>query len=67
MLLLFNLRWAGYVLVASIAISLLALPFAAYPLGELNATYDLVSYLAAFSNGVLITLLFLVPRVAEGD
>ena len=66
-LLLFNLRWAGYVLVASIATSLVALPFAAYPLGELNAAYDVVCYLAAFSDGVLIALLFLVPRVAEGD
>ena len=40
----FNLRWAGYLLVAEWISS--ALPFAAYPLGELNAAYDLVSYLA---------------------
>ncbi|MCH1554095.1 MAG: hypothetical protein L7S45_05825 [Luminiphilus sp.] len=66
-LLLFNIRWSGYLLVASIAVSLAALPFAAYPLGELNAAYDLVSYLAAFSNGILITLLFLVPKVTGGD
>lgn len=66
-LLLFNIRWAGYLLIASITISLAALPFATYPVGELNAAYDLVSYVAAFSNGVLVTLLFLVPRITEGD
>jgi membrane protease YdiL (CAAX protease family) len=48
---------ARWVFLPSIVISLVGMPFAAYPAGELNALYDLTMYGSGFLNGAIAMLL----------
>lgn len=43
---------ARYLFLPSVLISLLGMPVASYPSGELNAVYDLTMYVSGFLNGV---------------
>lgn len=52
---------AKWLFLPSIALSLLGLPFAAYPEGTLNATYDLTMYISGFLNGAIAVLLHRKP------
>lgn len=42
----------------SIVISLLGMPYASYPMGALNAAYDLTMYLSGFFNGAIALLIY---------
>ena len=50
---------ARWVFLPSIVISLVGMPFAAYPAGELNALYDLTMYGSGFLNGAIAVLIHL--------
>ena len=50
---------ARWVFLPSIVISLIGMPFAAYPAGELNALYDLTMYGSGFLNGAIAVLIHL--------
>lgn len=52
---------ARWIFVPSIAISLVGMPFAAYPAGELNALYDLTMYGSGLFNGAIAVLIH-APR-----
>ena len=49
---------ARYLFLPSILISLLGMPVASYPSGELNAAYDLTMYVSGFLNGGLAILVY---------
>ena len=49
-----KVRW---IFVPSIAASLVGMPFAAYPVGELNAIYDLTMYGSGLLNGAIAVLI----------
>ena len=57
-LLLFNMRLAASLFLPSIVVSLLGMPLASYPAGELNAAYDLTMYLSGFFNGAIVLLIY---------
>jgi hypothetical protein len=61
LLLLAGSEKARWTFVPSIAVSLVGMPFAAYPAGELNAFYDLTMYGSGLLNGAVATLIHL-PR-----
>ena len=48
---------ARWVFLPSIVISLVGMPFAACPAGELNALYDLTMYGSGFLNGAIALLI----------
>ncbi len=52
---------ARWIFLPSIAISLVGMPFAAYPAGELNALYDLTMYGSGLLNGAIAVLIH-IPR-----
>lgn len=52
---------ARWIFVPSIAISVVGMPFAAYPAGELNALYDLTMYGSGLFNGAIAVLIH-APR-----
>lgn len=52
---------AKWFFLPSIALSLVGLPFAAYPTGTLNAAYDLTMYISGFLNGAIAVLLHRKP------
>ena len=60
-LLLVGSEKARWIFVPSIALSLIGMPFAAYPVGELNAVYDLTMYGSGLLNGAIAVLIHL-PR-----
>jgi hypothetical protein len=49
---------ASWLFLPSIVISLLGMPYASYPVGALNATYDLTMYLSGFFNGAIALLIY---------
>ena len=49
---------ARYLFLPSVLISLLGMPVASYPSGELNAMYDLTMYVSGFLNGALAILVY---------
>ena len=49
---------ARYLFLPSVLISLLGMPVASYPSGELNAVYDLTMYVSGFLNGGLAILVY---------
>ena len=49
-----KVRWT---FVPSIAASLVGMPFAAYPVGEINAIYDLTMYGSGLLNGAIAVLI----------
>jgi hypothetical protein len=57
-LLFLNVKMASWLFLPSIAISLLGMPYASYPVGALNATYDLTMYLSGFFNGAIALLIY---------
>ena len=57
---------ARWIFLPSIVISLVGMPFAAYPAGELNALYDLTMYGSGFLNGA-IALLIHIPDAKIAD
>lgn len=61
LLLLVGSEKARWIFVPSIAVSLVGMPFAAYPAGELNALYDLTMYGSGLFNGAIAVLIH-VPR-----
>ena len=61
LLLLAGSERARWIFIPSITASLLGMPFAAYPAGELNAFYDLTMYGSGLLNGALAALIHL-PR-----
>ena len=61
LLLLVGSEKAQWIFVPSIAISLVGMPFAAYPAGELNALYDLTMYGSGLFNGAIAVLIH-APR-----
>ena len=58
-LLLIGSEKARWVFVPSIAASLVGMPIAAYPVGELNALYDLTMYGSGLLNGAIAVLIHL--------
>lgn len=61
LLLLAGSEKARWIFVPSITVSLVGMPFAAYPAGELNALYDLTMYGSGLLNGAIAVLIH-VPR-----
>ena len=61
LLLLVGSETARWIFVPSITVSLVGMPFAAYPAGELNALYDLTMYGSGLVNGAIAVLIH-VPR-----
>ena len=49
---------ARYLFLPSLLISLIGMPIASYPSGELNAFYDLTMYISGFLNGGLAILVY---------
>jgi len=49
---------ARFIFLPSVLISLLGMPVASYPSGELNALYDLTMYVSGFLNGGLAILVY---------
>ena len=49
---------ARYFFLPSVLISLIGMPVASYPSGELNAVYDLTMYVSGFLNGGLAILVY---------
>ncbi|MED5540101.1 MAG: hypothetical protein VX819_06140, partial [Pseudomonadota bacterium] len=49
----------------SVLISLVGMPVASYPSGELNAVYDLTMYVSGFLTGGLAILVY-APSVSKG-
>ena len=49
---------ARFLFLPSVLISLIGMPFASYPSGELNALYDLAMYVSGFLNGGLAMLVY---------
>ena len=60
-LLLIGSEKARWIFVPSIALSLVGMPLAAYPVGELNALYDLTMYGSGLLNGAIAVLVH-IPR-----
>jgi hypothetical protein len=60
-LLLIGSEKARWIFIPSIAVSLVGMPFAAYPAGELNALYDLTMYGSGLLNGAIAVLVH-IPR-----
>ena len=60
-LLLIGSETARWIFVPSIFVSLVGMPFAAYPVGELNALYDLTMYGSGLLNGAIAVLIH-IPR-----
>ena len=56
---------ARYLFLPSVLISLLGMPVASYPSGELNAVYDLTMYVSGFLNGGLAILVY-APSFSKG-
>ena len=56
---------ARYLFLPSVLISLLGMPVASYPTGELNAVYDLTMYVSGFLNGGLAILVY-APSYSKG-
>lgn len=56
---------ARYLFLPSVLISLLGMPVASYPSGELNAMYDLTMYVSGFLNGGLAILVY-APSFSKG-
>ncbi|MDA8590679.1 hypothetical protein N9L12_05750, partial [Luminiphilus sp.] len=54
----FNVKMASWLFLPSIVISLLGMPYASYPVGTLNAAYDLTMYLSGFFNGAIALLIY---------
>ena len=61
LLLLVGSEKARWIFVPSITVSLVGMPFAAYPAGELNALYDLTMYGSGLFNGAIAVLIH-APR-----
>ena len=57
-LLFFDVKLASWLFLPSIVISLLGMPYASYPVGALNAAYDLTMYLSGFFNGAIALLIY---------
>ncbi|MDG1655448.1 MAG: hypothetical protein P8H58_08840 [Luminiphilus sp.] len=57
-LLFLNVKMGSWLFLPSIIISLLGMPYASYPVGTLNAAYDLTMYLAGFFNGAIALLIY---------
>ena len=57
-LIAFDVAAARFLFIPSILISLLGMPAASYPSGELNAVYDLTMYVSGFLNGGLAILVY---------
>ena len=53
-----DLAAARFLFLPSVLISLLGMPVASYPSGELNALYDLTMYVSGFLNGGLAILVY---------
>jgi hypothetical protein len=64
LLIALDLAAARYLFLPSVLISLIGMPVASYPSGELNALYDLTMYVSGFLNGGL-TILVYGPLAAE--
>jgi len=58
LLIALDLAVARYLFLPSVLISLLGMPVASYPSGELNAMYDLTMYISGFLNGGLAILVY---------
>ena len=58
LLIALDLAVTRYLFLPSILISLLGMPLASYPSGELNAVYDLTMYVSGFLNGGLVILVY---------
>ena len=56
---------ARHLFLPSVLISLLGMPVASYPTGELNAVYDLTLYVSGFLNGGLAILVY-APSCSKG-
>jgi hypothetical protein len=54
----FDISAARYLFLPSVLISLIGMPIASYPSGELNALYDLSMYVSGFLNGGLAILVY---------
>jgi len=54
----FDMSAARYLYLPSLLISLIGMPIASYPSGELNALYDLTMYVSGFLNGGLAMLVY---------
>ena len=59
-----DLAVARFLFLPSVLISLLGMPVASYPSGELNALYDLTMYVSGFLNGGLAILVY-VPSLIK--
>ena len=57
----FDISAARYLFLPSVLISLIGMPIASYPSGELNALYDLSMYVSGFLNGGLAILVYAPP------
>jgi hypothetical protein len=53
-----DISTARYLFLPSLLISLIGMPIASYPSGELNAFYDLTMYISGFLNGGLAILVY---------
>ena len=53
-----DLAAARYLFLPSVLVSLLGMPVASHPFGELNAVYDLTMYVSGFLNGGLAILVY---------
>ncbi|MEC7611251.1 MAG: hypothetical protein VX814_05630 [Pseudomonadota bacterium] len=56
---------ARYLSLPSVLISLVGMPVASYPSGELNAVYDLTMYVSGFLTGGLAILVY-APSFSKG-
>lgn len=59
LILLVGSEKARWIFIPSIAASLVGMPAAAYPVGELNALYDLTMYGSGLLNGAIAVLIHL--------
>ena len=58
LLIALDLAAARFLFLPSVLISLLGMPVASYPSGELNAVYDITMYVSGFLNGGLAILVY---------
>jgi hypothetical protein len=65
LLIVLDVGAARYLFLPSVLISLLGMPVASYPTGELNAVYDLTMYVSGFLNGGLAILVY-APSYSKG-